>query len=94
MKSKIRYGRDDIKSNTHSFIKKLCTEHLLHSMCGSSAGERVAMEKDKTLALEPRVEHNQSSVHNFYINYIVFMALIPQYKKQIGKKKRENITCG
>lgn len=56
-------------------------------MCGSSAGERVAMEKDKTLALEPRVEHNQSSVHNFYINYIVFMALIPQYKKQIGKKK-------
>lgn len=57
-------------------------------MCGSSAGDRVAMEKDKTLALEPSMEHNQSSVHNFYINYIVFMALIPQYKKQKSKKIR------
>lgn len=47
------------------------------------------MEKDTTLALEPRVEHNECSVHHFYLNYIVFMALRPQYKKHFSKKKKK-----
>lgn len=50
------------------------------------------MEKDTTLALEPCVEHNDCSVHHFYLNYIVFMALRLQYKnfseKKRGKKRK------
>ena len=70
-------------------MQKLCTEHPLHSVCGSRAGDRAVMEKDKTVAPEPRTEHNESSVHHLYINYIIFMALTPQYKNQINKKIRK-----
>lgn len=35
----------------------------------SSAGDTAVMEKDKSLELEPHMEHNKCSGHNFYVNY-------------------------